>query len=298
MKLLFTGASGFLGHNVKPLLDKKYKVITMGLSSNDDLNFDLSQTIPTLNDSFDIILHAAAKAHSIPNTEIERKEFFDVNYQGTVNLCKALEGKELPKSFIFISTVAVYGLEFGNNITEDCPLGGQTPYALSKIQAEEYLTGWCNINNVTLAIIRPSLIAGPYAPGNLGAMIDGIKTGKYFSIGEGEARKSILMVQDIASLVPMLAKNGGVYNVSDDTQPSFRELEVLIAHQLNKKKPISIPYFIAKSVALMGDLFGSKAPLNTLKFIKITKSLTFSNEKAKRELNWKPTNVLENFKIK
>ena len=40
-----------------------------------------------------------------------------------------------------------------------------------------------------------------------------------------------------------------------------------------------------------------KAPINSLKLDKITKSLTFSNEKAIRELRWKPTNVLENFNI-
>ena len=50
-------------------------------------------------------------------------------------------------------------------------------------------------------------------------------------------------------------------------------------------------------MALVGDLIGKKAPINSLKLKKITESLTFSNEKAKRELNWQPLNVLENFKI-
>lgn len=51
-------------------------------------------------------------------------------------------------------------------------------------------------------------------------------------------------------------------------------------------------------MALVGDLMGNKAPINSLKLKKITESLTFSNEKAKRELNWQPLNVLENFRIK
>ena len=50
-------------------------------------------------------------------------------------------------------------------------------------------------------------------------------------------------------------------------------------------------------MAVVGDCLGSKAPINSLKLNKITKSLTFSNEKAMRELGWKPMNVLENFKI-
>ncbi|MEN6569946.1 MAG: hypothetical protein ABFC18_08055, partial [Rikenellaceae bacterium] len=74
-------------------------------------------------------------------------------------------------------------------------------------------------------------------------------------------------------------------------------LEVLIAQQLGKKLPQSIPYWLAKSMALAGDLLGEKAPINSLKLSKITESLTFSNEKAKRELHWQPLNVLNNFKV-
>lgn len=297
MKLLFTGASGFLGQNVKPILEKQYNVKTLGLAG-DDMIANIATTVPEISETFDIVFHAAGKAHGIPNSAAEEKVFFDVNYQGTVNLCKALEQSTLPKAFIFVSTVAVYGVEFGDNITEEHPLKGDTPYAFSKIQAEQYLTEWCAKNNVKLGIIRPSLIAGPNAPGNLGAMVNGIKTGKYFSIGEGSARKSVLMVQDIANLIPLLVEKGGVYNVCDDIQPSFRELEIIIAKQLNKKQPKSIPYFIAKAMALVGDLLGTKAPINSLKLKKITESLTFSNEKAKKELGWQPLNVLENYRIK
>lgn len=298
MKLLFTGASGFLGQNVKPLLDKIYEVKTMGLTEADNFNTDLSKEIPKLTENFDIVFHAAGKAHSIPNSATEEKVFFDVNYHGTVNLCKALEQSTLPKAFIFVSTVAVYGVEFGDNISEEHPLKGETPYALSKIQAEQYLTEWCAKNNIKLGIIRPSLIAGSNAPGNLGAMVNGIKTGKYLSIGSGTARKSVLMVQDIANLIPKLVEKGGVYNVCDDTQPSFKELETIISKQLNKNQPKAIPYFMAKTMALVGDLLGSKAPINSLKLKKITESLTFSNEKAKKELGWQPMNVLEHYKIK
>jgi len=298
MKLLFTGASGFLGQNVKPLLQKKYEVKAMGITDADDIKVNLATTVPEINQSFDVVFHAAGKAHVVPKTEAEKQAFFDVNFQGTVNLCKALEQNTLPKAFIFVSTVAVYGLEFGENITEEHPLKGDTPYALSKIQAEQFLAEWCAKNNVKLGIIRPSLIAGPNAPGNLGAMVNGIKTGKYLSIGSGTARKSVLMVQDIANLIPKLVEKGGVYNVCDDVQPSFRELEIIISNQLSKKQPKAIPFFVAKAMALVGDLLGSKAPINSLKLKKITESLTFSNEKAKKELGWQPMNVLEHYKIK
>ena len=295
--LLFTGASGFLGTNLKSVLEHNYNITTIGLSDKDNYNTNISKEIPQFKEKFDIVLHAAGKAHSVPKTEAEKQVFFDVNFQGTVNLCKGLEQSAIPSYIIFISTVAVYGVETGENISENHPLNGKTAYAQSKIQAERYLLEWCEKNNVTLSILRPSLIAGINPPGNLGAMINGIKTGKYVSIGGGKAHKSVLMVQDIANLIPSLLDNGGIYNVCDSEHPTFNQLELLISSQLQKKKPISIPFFIAKSMALVGDILGNRAPINSEKLDKITKSLTFSNEKAIRELNWTPLNVLENFKI-
>lgn len=297
MKLLFTGASGFLGNNVYPLLKNNYSVSTIGLTSQDDYTVNLAKEIPTLQERYDIVLHAAGKAHSVPKNESERQLFFDVNLQGTKNLCTALEKAGVPKSFIFISTVAVYGCDDGENISEDHVLDGTTAYALSKIQAEEYLQVWCKKYNVKLGIIRPSLLAGSNPPGNLGAMINGIRSGRYLSIAEGRCRKSVLMVQDIARLVPLLAEKGGIYNVCDSYHPTFHELESVVCGQLGKSNPLSIPYWLAKSIALVGDVLGNKAPINSLKLDKITKTLTFSNEKAVRELGWKPMSVLDNFKI-
>lgn len=297
MNLLFTGASGFLGNNIYPLLKNKYIISTIGLTSQDDYIVNIAKEIPSLNKSYDIVLHAAGKAHSVPKTKKEKKLFFDINFQGTKNLCTALEKSGAPKAFIFISTVAVYGCDYGENISEEHPLNGITPYALSKIQAEKFLQEWCAKYNVKLSIIRPSLIAGPNPPGNLGNMIDSIKNGKYLSITGGKAQKSIVMVQDIANLIPLLIENEGIYNVCDSYQPTFRELESIICYQLHRKLPLSIPYWFAKSIALIGDCFGKKAPINSLKLNKITKSLTFSNEKAVNQLGWKPINVLQNFKI-
>lgn len=296
-KLLITGGTGFLGSNILPVLKKKYDVSLCGITEKDDIWVNLAKDIPQFAEKYDIVFHAAGKAHIVPRTEEEINSFFDVNLQGTKNLCKALEKIGVPKSFIFVSTVAVYGCEEGENIDENHPLNGKTPYAQSKIQAEQFLTVWCKKNNVILSIIRPSLIAGPNPPGNLGAMISGIKSGKYLSIGCGKARKSVLMVNDIPVLIELLKDTGGVYNVCDDSQPSFKELEVSIANQLGGKRIIGIPMWFAQICAKVGDLLGSKAPINTSKLSKITKSLTFSNAKAKKELGWQPTDVVSHFKI-
>lgn len=296
-KLLFTGASGFLGYNIRPILEKQYDVHTIGLTDIDDIKFNLAKEVPPINTHYDVVLHAAGKAHTVPKTEAEKQVFYDVNYQGTVNLCKALENAGIPKALVFISTVAVYGCEFGDNIDEFHPLNGDSPYAKSKIMAEEYLTKWCLDHQVRLGILRPSLLAGKNAPGNLGAMVKGIKKGYYMNIAGGKVVKSILMAEDIARLVPLLEEKGGVYNVCDTRQPSFGEISMSIAKQLGKGKPLDIPYWLAWCMAKVGDLLGNMAPINSYKLEKMTKSLTFSNEKAKHELGWEPLDVLENYRV-
>ena len=296
-KLLFTGGTGFLGKNVMHLLTQQYEVTTCGITPNDMIKANLAKDVPEFPEKYDVVLHACGKAHVVPKTEAEKQAFYDVNYQGTVNLCTALEKAGVPKALVFISTVAVYGCEYGNLIDETHPLDGDSPYAKSKIMAEEYLTKWCLDHQVRLGILRPSLLAGKDAPGNLGAMVTGIKKGFYMNIAGGKVIKSILMAEDIARLLPLLEEKGGVYNVCDTRQPSFGEISVSIANQLGKRKPLNIPYWMAWCMAKVGDLLGDKAPINSYKLEKMTKSLTFSNHKARTELGWEPLDVLDNYKI-
>ena len=102
----------------------------------------------------------------------------DVNFKVVKEFVAQVKEKVgVPKALVFISTVAVYGCEFGDLITEEHPLNGDTPYAKSKIMAEEYLSEWCKKHGVSLGILRPSLLAGKNAPGNLGAMVNGVRKG-------------------------------------------------------------------------------------------------------------------------
>lgn len=297
MKLLFTGANGFLGKNVIPLLvEKTFEVKSFG-THNADYIYDITKEIHPFSEKFDVVFHAAGKAHSIPKNSQEEKSFFDVNFQGTKNLCKSLE-KNIPEIFIFISTVAVYGKDFGENIDEGFPLIGATPYAKSKIMAEDFLQEWCKNNNVKLFIFRPSLIAGPNPPGNLGDMINAIRGNRYFNIAGGKAKKSVFWVEDFAKLTFLTLENkGGIYNVCDDFNPDFDKISKKISQLLNKKNPKSIPFIIAKCLALLGDLLGKKAPINSLRLKKIMDNLTFSNAKVKNELGFSASNVMEKFQI-
>ncbi len=297
MKLLFTGASGFLGKNIFGLLQKDFDVETLGLKKINDYSVNLAERVPDFEKKFDAVLHASGKVYGATNKQSEQKFFFDINYQGTINLCKGLEKVGVPKYFVFISSVAVYGKTFGELITEDSSLQGNTPYALSKMKAEAFLTKWCAEHKVILSILRPSLIAGKKPEGSLGAMVNGIKTGKYLSVAGGKARKSILMAEDIARILPLLLDKGGIYNICDDIHPSFSELEKIICKQSGNPPPWSIPKWLAKVMAILGNLMGEKAPINLTKLEKITTSLTFSNTKAKNRLGWKPLNVLDHFKL-
>lgn len=294
--LLFTGGTGFLGNNARPVLDKNYNVTTIGIGPHDDLNANFVTDVPKLPQKYDVVLHAAGKAHIYPKTPEECQAFFDVNYKGTVNLCKALENVGVPKTFVFISTSAVYGVENGDFLTEDNPLLGDSPYAKSKIMAEEFLQKWCSKHGVILGILRPSLIAGKNAPGNLGAMVRGIRTGAYLSINHGKARKSLLMAEDIGRIVPLIENVGGIYNVCDSDHPSFGQLESIIANQLGKRKPISIPMWIAKLLGYIGDIL-PLFPINSQRLYKIVTSDTLSNEKACKVLGWEPLSSLKNYHI-
>lgn len=293
--ILATGSSGFLGTILK------YEISRLGGNFYDISDF--TGEITDIRKSFsldgkekkiDIVLHIAGKAHSVPETREEEKAFYDINLEGTQNLCAALDRLSTkPKAFIFISTVSVYGLDKGEDISEDTPLLGTSPYAKSKIQAEQFLQQWAGEGGITLGILRLPLIAGPNPPGNLGAMIRGIKTGRYLSIGDADARKSMVWAEDIAAIIPKLAEIGGIYNLTDGYHPTFGELEREISKALNKSLPRKIPMFIAKIMAKVGDFLGRKAPINSNKLEKIISTLTFDDSKARKELGWQPSSVLD-----
>jgi len=295
-KILMTGATGFLGKVIrKELTGQGYEILTLGKQSNNTFRIDLAQGDFELSNpgNIDIVIHAAGKAHSVPRTKEEEQEFFDVNFEGTKNFCNALTaGKIKTDSLVFISTVAVYGLDKGEFIKEEHPLLGNTPYAKSKIQAEQWLQDWAGRNSIKLAVLRLPLVAGPNPPGNLGAMIKGIGSGKYLSIGEATAKKSVVWAGDVARIIPVVAGKGGIYNLADGYDPSFGELEMGLARALKLKKVKKVPYWFAKLLAIAGDLLGKRAPINSDKLRKITSTLTFDSGKAARQLNWQPTPVL------
>lgn len=294
-KILLTGANGFLGSFImKEFENYNIKGLSRGHS---DINVDLSKLSPVFNDSFDLVIHAAGKAHFLPTNSSEFLSFYLTNVKGTLNLLNGLSSVRKPQKFVFISSVSVYGITKGKSISESSPLLALDPYGKSKIEAEEIVTNWCNDNGVKCTILRLPLVIGKLAPGNLGAMVNGIKNGYYFNIGGGTAQKSMVLASDVAKYILMASEVGGIYNLTDGYHPSFYELSHYIAKQYEKKFIPNMPIFIAQMFASIGDLFGQSFPINSNKLLKITSSLTFNDDKARDAFGWNPTQVLKGFKI-
>ncbi len=290
-EFLITGANGFLGKYIADAVSN-LNFRTLGLSGC-NFNVDLSAKIPDFTENYSKIIHAAGLAHTLSSTDESASRFFSVNATGTANLLKGLEKpRPLPRIIIFISTVAVYGLEEGENIDESAPLNGSTPYALSKIEAENLVSKWGRENGVSTLILRLPLIAGANPPGNLGAMIKAIRNGYYFRIGDGTARRSMVLAEDVAKLVAAYTGSSGTYNLTDGYNPEVRELDKAIASAVGRKIRV-LPDSIVRTAALMGDLLPF-LPINSLKYKKLTSSLTFSDAKARREIGWQSKSVIEN----
>lgn len=296
MSILVTGSNGFLGNHVcKAFNEKKIVYDTIGRNSASNVIFDFEKDKNLiLKNQYSSVVHIAGKAHFVPKNEADIDSFHNVNVEGTRILLKALENQTNLKQFVFISSVAVYGLPKGNLIDENYELKATDPYGLSKIQAEKFVTDWCKNKGISYFILRLPLIVGNKAPGNLGVMQNGIKNNRYARIGNGIAKKSMVLAKDIADLITDLEGESGIYNLTDGYHPSFKELEDKIG-KFHNKKIIAIPNIIAIILAKVGDLIGSKAPINSLKLKKLTTTLIFSDEKARKNINWNPNKVLESW---
>lgn len=291
MNCLLTGSNGFLGRVINKELSKKCDVFGLSKTTGQYM-LNLEDRVPDFNQQFDIVVHAAGRAHSSPKNTKHIDDFYKVNVQGTQNLLKGLEKSILPKSFVFISSVAVYGINKGCYINENTPLLAEDAYGQSKIIAENIVLDWCFKNNVICTIFRLPLVVGSNPPGNLGALVNAIHRGYYFNISGRDARKSMVLGEDVAKIILNAANIGGVYNLTDGYHPTFLEISKHIATQLGKPMPICLPYSLMRFIALIGDLFGVESLINTPKLNKIISDLTFDDNKARTNIGWVSNCVL------
>lgn len=302
--VLLTGASGFLGGYIwREVSLNSNSILTLGRShlknSKNHTICDIAKNIPILP-SIPIhkVIHIAGKAHTFPKTALEEQAFYDVNLKGTDHLLQALERQgTIPKIFINISTVAVYGRTTGSLIRESDKLAANTPYGISKLKAEKLVEEWAIANNCYYLNLRLPLIAGENPPGNLGNMKTAIVKGRYPRIKNNQARKSIVVASDIATFIANIEGKSGTYNLTDGIHPSFKEIENAIQKRLKKNIKIEIPQNIANFLAKTGDalekITKKTMPISTLRLTKITSDLTFDDTKARKELGWQSTSAIK-----
>jgi nucleoside-diphosphate-sugar epimerase len=127
-------------------------------------------------------------------------------------------------------------------------------------------------------------------------MVRGIARDRYWGIGDGKARRSMVCADDVARVVPVLAENGGVFHLTDGYHPSVAELEYGISAAMAKRRPRRLPIAIGRLAAATGDVMqqmGMRVPFNSATLSKLTSTLTFSDEKARLQLKWSPSSVLD-----
>ena len=288
--ILLTGSSGFLGFQIYKSVSKSCEIQTIG-KNNSTYQIDLCHPF-VLNDSFDCIIHSAGKAHLVPRSQEDARAFWDVNVVGTRNLLKALEA-QLPKRFVFISSVAVYGNTSGELLTELNPVLARDPYGQSKIQAEAEVMEWCQRHSVICTILRLPLVYGENPQGNLKAMLQGIRKGYYFNIEGGKARKSMVRAEDVARFILPASEVGGIYHLTDGVHPSFHALSQMMGKAVGRNWIPNMPLWVARLLAFIGDLLGPAFPLNSDKLVKITSDLTFDDSLARAKFGWNPQPVVE-----
>jgi len=310
MNLLLTGYPGFLANSIKDFFERQeWHVDTLGLlekpqyeqqRTGEHLQCDLVVCPPDLPDKkYDLVIHAAGKAHVVPRTEAEKKSFYDVNVTGTEHLLTALQ-KKPPKSIVFISSVTVYGVETGELIPEDAPLLAKAPHSESKIMAEKLIRDTEFSQPVIRGIVRLPLIAGKNAPGNLGSMISAIRKGFYFNVAGGKAARSVVLKEDIAPFLQALGEHGGTYNFTDRRGITYAELYQEIRKHVDCPHRPGLPYWAAWCLALAGEclhfVIRRPVPFDFYRLEKLTTSLTFDSSRAAKEIPFAPRPVLENIK--
>src|ERR1022692_4534122 len=125
MKYLVTGGTGFLGRYIvrhlqasgnDVFITARHPILPNHIKADFENNILELSRDSSQDFSFDYVIHAAGIAHFVPKSAAEKNSFFEINVNGTKLLLNQLEKlTRLPKSFVFISSVSVYGLETGLN---------------------------------------------------------------------------------------------------------------------------------------------------------------------------------------
>ena len=280
MKVLVTGASGFLGHAVcAELRTRDHEVVALvrrpgseppGTSAAaGDLTDAEALTAVVGAARPECVMHLAAEIAS----QRDARRVWEVNVEGTRRLLAACAAAGGPR-FVFASTV-VTGDAHGAELSEESALPVETAYGRSK-QEGEALVQASGLPNV---IVRPSHVYGPggwYAEEFVKRLR---QPGRFAVIGRGDNWWDVVRVEDVAAACVDAAergRSGAVYHVVDDEPIRYFDFVALTAEALGVRSPRRIPVWLARIVA-------GRDPVAA-----VVRSARSLNGRIKSELGWTP----------
>lgn len=254
-KILVTGADGFIGsHLTEELLRSGCNVRAFVLYNSFNSWGWLDDTPKSLHDNLevfsgdirdphgvyeamkgcDVVIHLAALI-AIPYSYHSPDTYIDTNIKGTLNILQAARKLEVEK-VVHTSTSEVYGTARFTPINEDHPLQGQSPYAATKIAADQMAIAFYNSFDIPVAIIRPFNTYGPRqsARAVIPTVITQIAGGQYkIKLGSTHPTRDFNYVKDTVkgfiSVAEADAAVGNVINIGSNFEISIGELVELIA---------------------------------------------------------------------
>ena len=271
MKIVITGASGFVGINLHDYLHTSHTVSPISVRYLPNQQFELNA---------DAIIHLAGKVHDLQ--KVSRPQDY---YEANLELTKQLFNSFLLSNssvFIFMSTVKAVADIVEGQLTEDEIPNPKTLYGMTKQQAEKYILSQELPYGKRVYILRPCMIHGPENKGNLNLLYQVVSKGLPWPLGDFKNERSFLSIENLCFVIKELVENAvipsGIYQVSDNLSLSTTELIQLIGISLGKKHRIfNIPSFWIKGVAKLGDLL--HLPLNSERLQKLTENYVISNQK-------------------
>lgn len=291
MKILITGASGFIGgFLVEEALRRGYEVwagvrLTSNLSRLKDprIHFiDLAYRQPekltaqckefaATEDPWDYVIHNAGLTKTT-----DKQQFFRVNAENTRNLIEALAATGChPKKFLLMSSLSSYGQgdeKTFRPIRSDDPQQPNTVYGQSKLEAENHLRRQTSFPYV---ILNPT---GVYGPGEKDYFmeIQSIQSGFDFAVGTIPQQLTFIYVKDLAKIAFLALENKQAVNrqylVSDGDVHTDEEYARMIQSILQKKKvlhariPLGLVYVACHCSEWIGRCLKKSMTLNTDKY--------------------------------
>ena len=293
MKILVTGANGFLGRCItKELSRYSNEIISVTRSISND-SFAVGEITDNTNWTdvligCDVVVHLAARVHQMHDDSLDPLlEFRRVNTDGTLNLARQAMSSGV-KRFVFISSIKVNGEESDFPYSEMSEPNPSDAYAISKWEAEQGLNQLAQDGDMEIVIIRPPLIYGPRVKANFASMIKWVKRGLPLPFGSIHNKRSMVAVENLVDFIMLCANRSQspkaaneTFLISDGVDVSTTELLNNVRAAYGVKTPL-VP--VPEILINFGLKLVGKADLSS----RLLGSLTVDISKARNLLGWEP----------